>query len=308
MLTFNAAVFTPEAYSQEQTIRGFKNFIEFSDLERAEHLPGIPAITRAAGACIQGYLNEQNDFWEMWKLSIFYGHESDWNRKWTQQQKDALFNRMHVPLSEMKKLKPVSCVTMTLSCLEIGFKAARQEHLWERIRKFTLANDQSGIALQLGLQKLGWKVLYWNPDTSKAKEWDDEERARDQKIRQGNEPENQFRFFGWHQDRLRTVRKSMTYYFNPVDDATSLTDYGPSVPAKFLKVPFFVGTVHTGFHVFPGKFGFVIEAHNRSRPTNKRTIEAGNFDPSHPREPHPNAGAYGTYRSGLIAVPPGYGY
>jgi len=302
-LAFPAATF-----AEEPSIRGFKGYIEFSEAEKAEHLLGVGKITRSAGACIQSYIDEQSDFWEKWKLSRFYGYESDWNRKWTQEQKEAQFKRMGVPISEMAKLKPVSCVNMTLDCLGIGFKSARQEHLWKKIKAFTLANDQDGSSLQLGLQRLGWKVLYWNPDTTKAAEWDQEERARDKKIRQGNEPENQFRFFGWHAERLRGVRKKMHYYFNPVDDATSLTDYGTTVPAKFTRVPFFVGNVHTGFHIFPGKFGYVIEAHNRSRPTNRRTIEAGNFDPSHPREPHPNGGAYGTYRSGLIAVPPGYGY
>ena len=288
--------------------RGFNGSLEFSEAEKIEHLRGLSKVVKVAGDCLQTHLDEQTEFWNQWKLSRYYGMESDWNRKWTQAQKEAQFNRMHVPLEEMAKLKPVNCVLMTLACLQNGFHSAGQDKLWQKISDFTAANDRDGLALQYALQRIGWRVLYWNPDTSKAKEWDEEERARDKKIREGNEPENQFKFYGFHEQHLLAVRKSKMYLYNPVDDATSLIDYQRTVPAKFNNVPFFVGTVHGGFHVFPGKFGYVIEAHNKARPTERRTIEAGYFDTLHPREPHPNAGVYGIYRSGPIAVPPGYGY
>jgi hypothetical protein len=293
---------------EEKSIKGFKSYIEFTEAERSEHERGIAKVASKAGHCIQRHLDEQNAFWDQWKLSRYYGYESDWNRKWTKEQKEAQFRRMHVPLEEMKKLKPISCVNMTLDCLAEGFKAARQDTLWAKVKAFVAANDQDGTSLQLALQRLGWRVLYWNPDTSKVKEWDLEERERDKKFREPDEPANQARFWGYHEDRLRKVRAQMMYYYSPVDDAVSLVDYGANLPRKFTRVPFFVGTVHTGFHVFPGKLGFVVEAHNRSRPTMRRTIEGGYFDPFHPREPHPNGGEYGTYRSGIIAVPPGYGY
>ena len=67
-------------------------------------------------------------------------------------------------------------------------------------------------------------------------------------------------------------------------------------------------SVAISFHVFPGKSGYVVEAHNKSRPTERRTIEGGWFNTLDPREPHPNGGAYGRYCSGLIALPPGFGY
>lgn len=298
----------PHSRGEQKTIRGYKGYIEFSEEEKAEHRAGIAQVTKTSAACIRRHIQEQTEFWEMWKLSRFYGIDSDWNRKWTQEQREALFTRMHVPLKEMAKLKPINCIMMTLSCLEQGFHAAGQEAHWQKIADFTALNNKTGTSLQFALQRLGWKVLYWNPDTTKARDWDEEEKARDKKIREGNEPENQFYFYGFHEVRLASVRKSMMYLYNPVDDATTLIDYQRTIPEKFRRVPFFVGTVHSGFHVFPGTFGHVIEAHNKSRPTNRRTIEDGAFDTLHPREPHPNGGAYGRYRSGLIAVPPGYGF
>lgn len=295
--------------------RGFKGSVEFTPEEISKHFQRIQPFTREAAACLQWHMERQEFFWEKYKLAAFYGYESDWNRKVTIEEKKAFFIRRHVPLEVLDEIKPISCVNMTLDCLERSFKKTGQMSAWVKVKDFTAANNQYGNALQFALQKLGWKILYWNPDTSKVAEWDHQERERDKKIREGDEPENQFGFYGWHADRLRQVREKKQYYFNPVDDGTSLVDFGASPPRKFLQLPFFVGTAHTGFHVFPGYKGIVVEGHNRARITDRRTVESAPFDPlgqiptenGKPRF-SPNGGLYGVYRSGLIAAPPGYGY
>ena len=310
------AIPRPQALMPYPRIPGFEGHIEFTDREKAMHAKKISILVEAAGKCLQTHIDRQNNFWEQYKVSAYYGYDSDWNNplKTTQQDKENLFTRMNVPLSLISQLEPISCVNMTLKCVEAGFSAAGQLDIWAKIKAFTLANGQDGTALQLALQRLGWKVLYWNPSPEKVQEWDKDDLERDAKIRQGNEPVDQFHFFGRHEERLAGVEKNKMYLFNPVDDAETLVGYGTKIPAKFTRIPFFVGTAHGGFHVFPGKFGKVIEAHNHTRITNKRTVEAGPFDPlgqlptqNHRPEFHPDAGAYGIYRSGIIAVPPGFG-
>jgi len=84
------------------------------------------------------------------------------------------------------------------------------------------------------------------------------------------------------------------FYFNTVDDYHSLVNFGMRPPADFESVPFFVGTAHGGYHVFPGMFGRVIEGHSTREVTDPQTIESF--------EIHPIAnggGPRGNYRSGL---------
>lgn len=230
----------------------------------------------------------------------------------TKADKEAFLKNRRIPLEVMAQLSPTSCINLTLDCLREGFLSTGQAASWEKIRAFTLLNDQSGLALQLALQKLGWKVLFWIPDTNAVRQWDEDERK--------SHPVNKIRFWGWHEERLRQVTKFSRYYHNPVDDKTSLVNFGAKLPAKFLKIPYFVGTVHSGFHVFNGSFGFVIEGHNSKKITDYDNIEGGLFDPMGlantgwfnswlgRRTYHPDGTPYGIYRSGLMAVPPGYGY
>lgn len=187
----------------------------------------------------------------------------------------------------------------------MSFLSTEQASAWAKIKAFTLANGQSGLALQLALQRLGWKIAYFNPYTNRVVEWDKEEMAAD--------PKNTVKFWGWHEYRLHQVMKEKRYLFNPVDDTTSLINFGPKLPASFLKVPFYVGTVHSGFHVFMGKGGYVVEAHNRKSITDPGNVEGGPFDPMgvnrgwfSREKPHPNGDQYGVYKTGLMAIPPGY--
>lgn len=103
--------------------------------------------------------------------------------------------------------------------------------------------------------------------------------------------------------RWATIKSRGMYYMNPVDDARSLVNFKTEMPEKFLDVPFYVGTAHTGYHVFPGTFGQVIEGHNTRAITDRNTLESSPFNPM-----EDGGGPRGQYFSGLVAVPPGFGY
>jgi hypothetical protein len=81
-------------------------------------------------------------------------------------------------------------------------------------------------------------------------------------------------------------------------------NFNRTLPQDFKAVPLFIGTAHTGFHVFPGYNGIVIEGHSVRHITSSTMIETSEFNPL-----KPGGGPQGLpYRSGLFSVPPGYGY
>src|SRR5206468_3842722 len=65
----------------------------------------------------------------------------------------------------------------------------------------------------------------------------------------------------------------------PVDDKALLVGFGTSPPAQFKGVPFFVGTAHAGYHVFPGFSGRIIEAHSMRELTGFDNLQVSNFNP-----------------------------
>ncbi len=181
---------------------------------------------------------------------------------------------------------------LTLKCLGRGFEAGKQLDLWKRLKAYTVLNGVDGTALQDGLQKLGWKILYWNTDTSQNKKWDAEEKAR--------HPGNKDYFWGYHESNWAAVKKRGVYYYDKVDDITSLVNFGKNVPEAIKSVQFFVGTSHMGYHVFPGTYGNIIEGHSTRPLTDAKTLQSAPFNPLGGGGP-----TDGEYRSGIVAVPPG---
>ncbi len=108
---------------------------------------------------------------------------------------------------------------------------------------------------------------------------------------------------GRHSTWYSGVVSSSRYYGVYVDDRTTLVGFGTDVPSRFKSVPFFVGTAHAGYHVFPGMRGRVIEGHSMRAITDYYTIESAEFNPI-----KKGGAPAGEYRSGLIAVPPGQGF
>lgn len=111
--------------------------------------------------------------------------------------------------------------------------------------------------------------------------------------------------WGLHRMRYESVMKKDKYYTVRVDDKKTLVGFDRQVPERFKKIPFFVGVAHSGYHVFPGTYGKVIEAHSMRGLDTFDNLEVGDFNPlmkgGSPRWT-PNV----KYRSGIVAVPPGY--
>lgn len=214
-----------------------------------------------------------------------------------------------------RELENISCVGLAMQCLGEGFTAARMEPTWNRIFDWLGRPGEDGKSLYYGtdLQKalvdLGWKSLYWNPALSQNDEWDRLERAfnplKEDKVWQP--------VWGGHAIRWASVLKQKNYYQIPVHDIQTLVNFGVRPPEEFSQVPFFVGTAHAGYHVFPGFRGQVIEAHSMRQLAGIDNIEIGPFNPlDQPINGVKNGGGAPKwtrtehYRSGVIVVPPGY--
>jgi hypothetical protein len=92
-----------------------------------------------------------------------------------------------------------------------------------------------------------------------------------------------------------------------IDDKALLVNFGTSVPAQFRAVPFFVGTAHSGYHVFPGFSGRIIEAHSMRELRSMDNLEVSVFNPlDQANHGGPRWTRSEQYRSGVIVVPPGY--
>jgi hypothetical protein len=221
-------------------------------------------------------------------------------------------------------LQNISCIDMTRRCLREGFKKADMESTFEKIDKETRDKDLSGMELQKALSDLGWKILYFNPDTSQNAAWDADERQiyppTAQKSWQGAWGDHTYSwganctpdahvYPGKAHAGVRCSKQYMTGRETPmpVDDIELLVNFGTNVPAAFTAVPFFVGTAHAGYHVFPGFSGNIIEAHS-TRPLSSATnLQVSKFNPlDQDHDGGPRWTNIEHYRSGVIAVPPGY--
>lgn len=303
----------------------YQGSAQITEFDRYQHARALPTIMKTAASCLQEDLNLQNQFIKKFGISAFYGDNSSFAKKTiknfdgttstaftTDEEKRAMLRsyklpefliEQFVPRSECPngvrdcplKMQPTSCIGLALKCLGKGFRAAGQAELWGRIESYTLANGAQGDVLQLALQQLGWQLLYWNPDTSMAREWDLREQQR--------YPGDPKHIWGQHEDSLRSVMGPRhRYLYSTVDDWYSLVDFGETVPNRIRDVPFFVGIAHLGYHVFPGSYGQIIEGHSTRLVTDKNTLQTSPFSPLMPG----GGPRGGPYKSGLVAIPPGY--
>jgi hypothetical protein len=286
----NASIFFLALFSAAPAFAGFKGTIQFSDEERRAHAAGVGEIIREASQCLEEDLDRHRKFFDRYGVSAFYGDRSSFSELSTA-GKQALLRKLGKPVELLAEMRPTSCIGLAMKCLERGFTRADQLPLWKRLKAYAQANDLDGTALQNGLQKLGWKLLYWNADTSRNEAWDAAERSLN--------ATNSDHFWGEHAYYWKTVNASRKYYLNTVDDITTLVNFGEKAPASFRELPFFIGTAHSGYHVFPGEYGRVIEGHSTRSITDPNTMESSEFSPI-----SDGGGPRGLYRSGLIAVPP----
>jgi hypothetical protein len=271
---------------------GFEGSISFSEEERSLHLQKQDQVLSVAASCLEADMNRHQEFFRRHGFSPFYGDRSSFG-KLSYGEKRNYLSRMGKNSMLLKEMEATSCVGLVLKCLGKGFRAAGQGHLWERIRKFTQINGVDGTAMQEGLRQLGWKLLYWNPDMRMNREWDRAEREKD--------PTNKDRFWGYHENNWQGASKRSRYLYNHLDDARLLVNFGNEVPRFLKEIPFFVGTGHGGYHVFPGTYGRVIESHSTRLITDRKSLESDDFNPLAGRAP-----TGGMYRSGMIAIPAKY--
>jgi hypothetical protein len=293
----------------------YRGSIEFTPREKQLHQESIQRLVTVSKNCLDRHERDHLDFYDQncitvrngfrgtsrTCLSLFYGDRrysmrrgqvrSDGQR--LEYLPDALQSAGFDP-ALASRLRSTSCVGLALQCLKEGFEATGQASQWERVMRFVRLNNVGGTSLQHGLQALGWKIYYWNPSPFETidedtKRWDEEEKNWQSK--------------GWHNYRYITVRSRGTYWYNRVDNKWDMVGFRTTTPRILHQHPFWVGIAHTGYHVFPGSHGRVIEAHSTRHITSKDNLEFSSFNPM-ATGGGPRWSRTEKYRSGLIALPP----
>lgn len=302
----------------------FNGSIHFSFSEREHHRAHISSILADATACLRDEQDRHLSFIHSYGISAFYGDNSSFAVKkvfgsngellrsssTTREEKREILRKLGLSENLVQEfvpgrrcsslsdcpllLQPTSCIGYTLKCLEQGFVKNGERALWQRLRAFVRANRVEGDSYLHALQALGWKLAYWNPATQLAAEWDQLERKTFPGRHRG--------VWGQHARTLREVRREGRYDKVRIDNASSLVDFGDGTPELLIRLPFYVGIAHLGYHVFAGAEGKVLEAHSSRAITDSETLETSVFNPIN-RDGGPRGGPY---KSGVIAVPPGY--
>ena len=292
----------------------FKGEIQFTQKEIIEHYDSTEDIADYAGNCLVEYRRSHIEFFESnctehegrkICLSKYYGDQrySPKPDEFTADGKPLAYLPTELekygfdPLL-VEQMENMSCVGMALKCLGDGFRRTGHSKLWERILGFVKQNNVDGTALQEALRRLGWKILYWNPSKPEkilenARMWDEEEKEWPSK--------------GYHEFRWALVKRTQMYRWNKVDDFKTLVGFGIESPAIMEWIPFWVGTAHTGYHVFPGTYRDIIEAGSTRSIIDKDIVRWSIFAPMNQAQGGgPEWYSRGKYRSGLIAIPPGF--
>ena len=292
--------------------------LQFSQEEVSLHLAESQRFSQIARSCLLNYKKEHLSFYknhcvtrrrgifrrrtETNCLSKYYG-DRKYSKKPNQRRSDGRrlkylipeLEKYDFPIEWMQEMEPISCVGMAINCLRESFQKTNQESAWKKLRLYIVKNHSGGTAIQEALRKLGWKVFYWNPaspDTliERARKWDQEEKNWQSK--------------GWHEYRYLNVQRKNRYYFNTVDNKEELVGFEKTPPAYLKTIPFWMGTANTGYHVFPGTFQDVVEAHSVRPITSIDNLEFSQFNPLNGEGPKWTGSE--KYRSGLMAIPPGY--
>lgn len=292
----------------------YNGTIQFTEAEKQIHRDRINTFTTIGSQCLEDYKREHLNFFrnhcirrngKKLCLSKFYGERRFSKKRGAIRYEDKKpltylgdeLRKWGFPVSWMNEMRQTSCVGMALDCLKKSFIGSGQESTWNKIRRYTVVENNSyGTALQFALQKLGWKVLYWNPAPYQTIQED---------MKKWDAQEKNWRSKGYHWWRYHTLTTEGRYYKNPVDDMTTLVGFDQSTPNYIKNVPFWIGTANTGYHVFPGKDEKVVEAHSTRDIHSIDNLEFSDFSPFRVGG-GPRWSETEKYRSGLIAVPPGY--
>lgn len=278
--------------------------ITFSEDEKRIHLSNIDTLTKTAGDCLQDTYNEHLNFHRKYGVSKFYGNRKytkGWDKKLVVQNGK---KKYLLPIkAELKKrgldpelensMENMSCVDFARKCLKKGFDAAGLSHQWKKIDSFI--PDKIGNRLQHALQALGWQIAYWNPNPSKNRDWDLDDRK--------SAPGNPLNVWGQNEAHYNSVMNNNRYYLNIVDDKRTLVGFQTNPPRIIDDVEMAVGTANTGYHVFLVSRGSAIEAHSTRDISAQDNLE---FNPFNPLKE--GGGPIWTqtekYRTGIMAIPP----
>lgn len=269
----------------------------FTASEIKAHTERIETITSVATRCLVDTYSDHVQFYSRWHISKYYGNRKPQHR--TEALRRAELRKYGAPEHLITQLEPISCIGLTVNCLEKGFQAAKLDITWNKIyRQLADQNRFLGTELQTMLIQLGWRSYYWNPDPSQNAAWD----LDDQKILPLKPGRKWMPAWGGHAAHYSTVLRTGTYVSIPVLDAKTLVGFGAAKPPALARIPFFVGTAHAGYHVFPGFAGNVIEAHSTRDLNDFKNLEVSEFNPLAGGGPKWTRSEH--YRSGVIVLPP----
>lgn len=358
---------TVMAFQSRTYCQGFIGEISFTEKEKQIHHLCVETITSEATKHLKGIFLDHEEFYGTWGVTKYYGErkykkngEIVWGKEETRPYRKIELQTLDVDSiqssSDLNNIldaqKPTSCVGLALESLEFGFNAMvpfdenghpianprKNEVLaetWTKLNAFVRKNNSSGMPLLYGLQALGWKLCYWNPAVDQSKNWDEEWERVANTSHSSNHPYHSYRWITVNKGIGRDGIAPMSYGSEssggklPVDDKTSLVDFGAATPVVLTEAPFFVGIAHGGYHVFPGfgaekvggglpsqRIAVIIEAHSTRSLKAKENLEKSEFNPlrakvSRVGEERPSGygprgdnSPYENYLSGVIALPP----
>jgi hypothetical protein len=269
----------------------------FSATEIRKHRETMDVFTDAAADFLDWVFADHVAFFNKWGVSKYYGERKPEHR--TREKRMAQLRKFGKPQFLVDQQVATACIVLAMQACERGFNATGMPNTWRKIHtQLKIDNKLFGTDLQIMLQQLGWKIYYWNPDPSQNAAWDADDKATNP-LRAGRV---WMPVWGGHVLRHASAVNRGVYHDSTVDNATRLVGFKTSPPAAFKTVPFFVGIAHAGYHVFPGRFGDVVEAHSTREMIARDNIEVAPFNPL-AQGGAPRWSRSEKYRSGLIAVP-----
>jgi hypothetical protein len=285
----------------------FKGHIEFSPAEKAAHDRGLKTLIDTALTSLQATTQKQQASLDACGAGFLFGYLSPFSKMdestrdiWVAQH--ATCNRP--PL--VSQILESSCELFANRFVKEGFAAVGLQAAYARINSFLEANDRDGLALAYSLKKLGWKIVYWNPDVNATPDLPTSNReivgiTLDDHIEDTRNALTRKIYGGVSIDALMINFEPLPKSTTPRDDRAF---------KALVKVPYYIGISHDGEHVWSGSYGSVIEAHSSFDPDSKRNLETGAFHPPfgspvgrivvENRKRHKYF-----YYSGIIAIPPG---
>ena len=269
----------------------------FTDLERAQHCKAGAAIATTAAAYLEATLADHRNFFAQHGVSKYFG---DRNKDLsTLPKRRAELRRLGRPVALAELQVPMACVVLAKRALAAGFAEHGDASVWSRIDVHLRTNGHLGSDLVTLLGRLGWRTCYWNPDPSKSEAWD----AEDRRLVPLVPGKTWMPEWGGNAVHDLKVKERGLYGKVPISERSLLVAFGRQVPAAVKEAPFFVGIANGGYHVFPGSFGDVIEAHSMRPMTDLATIESAPFNPL-AKGGAPRWSPSVKYRSGVLALPP----